>query len=341
MTSVKVKFSPSSVILKEGTVHYQIIHHCKVRHIRTGYKLFPSEWISASGEINVSAGSGEGRKSYLAALKNQIDKDLFRIKKCINRLNQEDTPFTVDRIIELYTAPEGNCTFLLYGKELLVELRQIGKVRTAGTYQNALNSFERFRGHRGDIPLDEMDSNQMITYESWLKGTGVCPNTSSYYMRNLRAIYNRAVSEGLVVQRNPFKHVYTGIDKTKKRAVSLSVIREKPMQELIDKYNTSETSYLLPIIQNNGVDEWHQYQNEAHRINRNLKHIGKQIGLGIPLTTYVARHAWASIAQSKNVSLPVISEALGHDSEQTTRIYLASLDASIVDTANSLILMSI
>lgn len=90
MTSVKVKFSPSSVILKEGTVHYQIIHHCKVRHIRTGYKLFPSEWISASGEINVSAGSGEGRKSYLAALKNQIDKDLFRIKKCINRLNQEN-----------------------------------------------------------------------------------------------------------------------------------------------------------------------------------------------------------------------------------------------------------
>ncbi|MEQ3158105.1 phage integrase SAM-like domain-containing protein [Parabacteroides merdae] len=255
MTSVKVKFSPSSVILKEGTVHYQIIHHCKVRHIRTGYKLFPSEWISASGEINVSAGSGEGRKSYLAALKNQIDKDLFRIKKCINRLNQEDTPFTVDRIIELYTAPEGNCTFLLYGKELLVELRQIGKVRTAGTYQNALNSFERFRGHRGDIPLDEMDSNQMITYESWLKGTGVCPNTSSYYMRNLRAIYNRAVSEGLVVQRNPFKHVYTGIDKTKKRAVSLSVIRrirdlDLNKKSLICKYSINSLVYWVTYVHN-------------------------------------------------------------------------------------------
>ena len=129
--------------------------------------------------------------------------------------------------------------------------------------------------------------------------------------------------------------------RRKKTGQQLFIKWEKPMQELIDKYNTSETSYLLPIIQNNGVDEWHQYQNEAHRINRNLKYIGKQIGLGIPLTTYVARHAWASIAQSKNVSLPVISEALGHDSEQTTRIYLASLDASIVDTANSLILMSI
>ena len=402
MTSVKVKFSPSSIILKEGTLHYQIIHHRKVRHIRTGYKLFSSEWISASGEIDVSAGSGEDRKNYLIALKKQIDKDLVKIEKCINRLVQEDAPFTVERIIELYTVPEGNYTFLLYGKELLVELRKIGKVRTAGTYQSALNSFERYLNNRGDVSLDALDSNQMIAYESWLKGNGICPNTSSYYMRNLRAIYNRAVEQGFVAQQNPFKHVYTGIDKTRKRAVSLDVVREirdlnltkkslvfardiflfsfytrgmsfvdmaflkkkdlqngiltyrrhktgqqlfikweKPMQELIDKYDTSDIPYLLPIIRNNGMDEWHQYQNEAHRINRNLKHIGKQIGLGIPLTTYVARHAWASIAQSKNVSLPVISEALGHDSEQTTRIYLASLDTSIVDKANSLISMSI
>ena len=79
----------------------------------------------------------------------------------------------------------------------------------------------------------------------------------------------------------------------------------------------------------------------AHRINRNLKQIGKQIGLDIPLTTYVARHAWASIAQSKNVPLSVISKALGHNSEQTTRIYLSSLDTSVVDKANNLILMSI
>ena len=317
-------------------------------------------------------------------------------------MKQENKPYTADRIVELYSTYERSCTFLLYGKELLVELKKIGKVRTADTYRNALGSFERFLNDRADIPLEDMDSNLMIAYESWLKGTGICPNTSSYYMRNLRAIYNRAVEQGFVTQQNPFKHVYTGIDKTKKRAVSLDVIREirdlnlakksqtfardiflfsfytrgmsfvdmaflkkkdlqngiltyrrnktgqqlfikweKPMQELIDKYDTSDTPYLLPIIRNSSVDEWHQYQNAAHRINRNLKQIGKQIGLSIPLTTYVARHAWASIAQSKNVSLSVISEALGHDSEQTTRIYLASLDTSVVDKANSLILKSI
>lgn len=89
-----------------------------------------------------------------------------------------------------------------------------------------MGSFEHFLNNRADILLEELDSNLMISYESWLKGTGICPNTSSYYMRNLRAIYNRAVEQGLVAQQNPFKHVYTGIDKTKKRAVSLDVIRE-------------------------------------------------------------------------------------------------------------------
>ena len=47
--------------------------------------------------------------------------------------------------------------------------------------------------------------------------------------------------------------------------------------------NIFDTPYLLPVIRNNGVDEWHQYQNAAHRINRNLKQIGKQIGLDILL----------------------------------------------------------
>lgn len=56
---------------------------------------------------------------------------------------------------------------------------------------------------------------------------------------------------------------------------------------------------------------------------------------------YKARHAWASIARNLNVALSVISEAMGHDSENTTRIYLASLDTSTVDRANQLILQSL
>lgn len=86
---------------------------------------------------------------------------------------------------------------------------------------------------------------------------------------------------------------------------------------------------------------FYQYRNALRRVNKNLKDIGKRLRLAKPLTTYVSRHGWASIARSKNVSVAVISEALGHDSEKTTRIYLASLDSSGVDRANKLILKAL
>ena len=76
-------------------------------------------------------------------------------------------------------------------------------------------------------------------------------------------------------------------------------------------------------------------------INRKLKEIGKMIGVPLPLTVYVARHSWASVTKKKNVPIAVISERMGHDSEMTTQIYLASLDAAVVDKANSMILNSL
>ena len=88
MASVKVKFRPSSISWKEGTIYYQLIHQCRVKHIRTAYKLFPNEWDSLTGVVIVSAGEDEDRKRYLASLKQGIEKDLLRIKKCICRLEQ-------------------------------------------------------------------------------------------------------------------------------------------------------------------------------------------------------------------------------------------------------------
>ncbi len=110
------------------------------------------------------------------------------------------------------------------------------------------------------------------------------------------------------------------------------------MQAILDKYDTSSSPYLLPIIKNPHTDPRHQYKTATHFVNDKLKKIGRLLDVPVVLTTYVARHAWASIAKSKNISLSVISEAMGHDSENTTRIYLASLDTSLVDKANRLII---
>lgn len=96
-----------------------------------------------------------------------------------------------------------------------------------------------------------------------------------------------------------------------------------------------------PIIKSAEKDERSQYKNASCFINRNLKIIGSKLGLSIPLTMYVARHSWASIAKSKNIPVTVISEGMGHDSEVTTQIYLAALDTSIIDRANNMILKSL
>lgn len=109
------------------------------------------------------------------------------------------------------------------------------------------------------------------------------------------------------------------------------------MQDILDKYPENNTGYLLPIITKAG-NERSQYRNALRLINNKLKEIATLTDIQINLTMYVSRHSWASIAKSQNIPLPVISEGMGHDSETTTRIYLASLDTSTIDKANGLIL---
>ena len=111
------------------------------------------------------------------------------------------------------------------------------------------------------------------------------------------------------------------------------------MQEILKSYGADTSSpYLFSIIKEPSNNPRKQYQNALFLINRHLKDIGKGLGLHQPLTMYCARHSWASIAKSKNIPISVISEGMGHDSEMTTQIYLASLDNAVVDRANAQIL---
>ena len=71
-------------------------------------------------------------------------------------------------------------------------------------------------------------------------------------------------------------------------------------EKLIDKYDTIGSSYLLPIQSRRPkTDERKQYKNAAQLVNSKLKKLGKQIGLPIPLTSYVARHAWLLSPEAK------------------------------------------
>lgn len=110
------------------------------------------------------------------------------------------------------------------------------------------------------------------------------------------------------------------------------------MQSIVDQYYDNESEYLLPIITVADIDARKQYLKKSYQVNKNLKEIGRMIQLSLPLTMYVARHSWASVARDKNIPLSVISEGMGHNSQLTTQIYLTSIKSSEVDKANKLIL---
>jgi integrase len=113
------------------------------------------------------------------------------------------------------------------------------------------------------------------------------------------------------------------------------------MQQILKKYKTVNSKYLLPIIQSEGTDERRAYNNKSHAINYHLKKLGKLLNIGQQFTFYTSRHSWSTVARDRGVSISVISEGLGHESERTTRIYLASLDSSTIDRANRIVINAV
>lgn len=108
----------------------------------------------------------------------------------------------------------------LYMEKIIKELESNKQSSTADNYKSTLKSFKRFRKGK-NIMLGKINDKMMQQYEMYLKNEGIKMNTISFYMRVMRAVYNRAVNDGLATEKLPFRNVYTGIDKTEKRAIPL------------------------------------------------------------------------------------------------------------------------
>ena len=297
------------------------------------------------------------------------------------------------------------------------------KLSLAQNYRSSGRSLERYLNtlHKKDISLRNVDAKLMASYQQWMYGNGVRKNTMVFYMRNLHAVYNKAVRQQLVADRHPFSSVQTCIRHTDKRAVTPDLIRnistidipsglillgqnpnKKPfgrmcrhmafardmfifcfcargltfvdlaflkrenicyghiiyerrktgqhieveilplMQDFINKYATADGPYLFPILTvTDAKKAYQQYRSDIRRYNNQLARLSKMLGSDVRLTSYVSRHSWATAAYHADVPLPYISEAMGHTSEHTTRIYLKSLESSKIDKENKRLLDNI
>ena len=100
--------------------------------------------------------------------------------------------------------------------------------------------------------------------------------------------------------------------------------------------------YIFPILNTKTHVTASQIANrikkKAKVVNKDLKEIAGAAKIDFNITTYVARHTYATIMKRSGASTSVISESLGHDSEKTTQIYLDSFENKILDEANKAIL---
>lgn len=298
----------------------------------------------------------------------------------------------------LTVAGRGSVTVLQFMENQIVMMRAVNRLGTAYNYEKTKKNIEEFLGGI-DIPFTSIDEQFIYEYNVFLIKRGLVRNSVSFYMRILRAVYNKAVRLKLVKKPSDlFVDVYTGVDKTRKRAVSESVISqlykldlpegtqlalardifvfsyctrgmafvdiaylkkdnihngvicysrrktgqrlsvkvEPAIKKIIERYSCDTSSYVFPILRTSGPKQaYEEYRLAINNYNRLLRRLSKMLPESCKLTSYTSRHSWATAARKHNIPISIISAGMGHSSEQTTHIYLKSIEDNEIDNANA------
>jgi integrase len=146
--------------------------------------------------------------------------DMRRMDAIICEL-ERNGPYSADKLMLRYRAVMTDNTIGAFTEKLAAEMEQNGLRRTASAYRTTVGRLRAFNGGQ-DIGTDQLSTALIGNFQQTLKAEGCSMNTISFYMRTLRAIYNKAVAEGRAPHRaeNLFSGVYTGVSATRKLALS-------------------------------------------------------------------------------------------------------------------------
>ncbi len=378
---------------------FQVIHERRKKLEYTGFRI-KEESFDESEEKIIDGVDSTFTTADVARMNRELRKIKNRIRTQIRYLERSTESFTVEDVLAQYIRKKVRQQFYLlrYIDTQIDRKKTLKKEGTAAAYRSTRLSLAKFL-NGSDVRMSAIDLRFIRQYEDFLYNSGVTGNTVSYYLRNLRTLYNQAVTDGYHPHGEyPFAKAQTRSAKTVKRALTrkdlqalanlgleempelkfardlylfsfyaqgmafvdivllkksdicngvLTYSRHKSkqliritvtpqMQELMDKYET-DGEYVFPIISEKSLSEYKQYRLSLGRINRYLKKIAVMIDIAVPLTTYTARHTWATLARDYGAPVSVISAGLGHTSEEMTRIYLKEFDVSQLDKVNSLV----
>ena len=400
ITSVKLMLNKSR-ILNNGSypLVFQVIHNRRKKLLYTGYRMKEEVFDESEGKIMNGVGS-TFTATEVVKMNRELRKMRNQIDTRIRHLERTGEEFAVEDILTQNAFGTGKPQFYLlrYINAQIERKQELKKVGMAAAYKSTRSSLAKFIG-RPDVRMSEVDLAFVRRYEDFLYSNGASGNTVSYYLRNLRSLYNQAVTDGYHPRGEyPFAKAQTRPAKTVKRALSrtdmqnladlnlenepeleftrdlylfsfyaqgmafvdivllkktdicngvltysrhkskqlIRIVVTPQMQGVIDKYNT-ENEYLFPIISGEYASGYQKYRLALGRINRHLKKIAVVADIKVPLTTYTARHTWATLARDYGAPISVISAGLGHTSEEMTRVYLKDFDVSMLNQVNSIV----
>ncbi len=222
MTSIKIHYRPSQKAgAQEGKLFFRIIHRRRSRSVTTDYALRSEEW-DAVAETVILPTNDPVRYDDLSDIAGKLFEDRQRLESLISEYSLRGE-YDVDDLVDSFKRKQlgGPAVLSVYCEKVCKELEAAGQERTARAYRSAVRSFQQFAPQRL-LFLSDINLRTIKAYEEYLLEKGLYLNTVSFYMRQLRAIYYRAVKEKAVRRRedNPFGEVFTGVHKTRHRALT-------------------------------------------------------------------------------------------------------------------------
>lgn len=401
--SVSLKRRPGSNSRNEadtgkGTLYLQVICRRKSRQISLPYRLYKKEWDEKRLQAVAYQGCLPERCLYLIEINQKAKEEIKKMQSVIDRLSKEPT-VSAKMIIDKYKALHKDCSFTVYVEKVINQFAEENREASVRHYRSLRNSLLKSLDNE-DILLTDIDEQQVKRYEEWMIERKLHVNTIAFYMRNLKALWNRAVREGLIEERpSPFKGINTSVGKSKKKAVDEEVIRKienleikkltvkeaqarlfflfsyytqgmafidlahltdkniqgdylvyirhktgetirvkllPVMNKIINHLRKSPKGLLFPILSDPDAS-YKEYESQLRLYNGHLAALEKMVGA--ELSSYVARHSWAT--HSKNLGAPDsdIAIAMGHTNVATTQKYIDSSKNNRIDMVNKKLVM--
>lgn len=256
----------------------RIIHERVKREVCTPYRLRPEEFEVCS-EMAVTKSRGKERASYIRKVNeciNYIKEELESIRDSLESRGE----YTTSELVQAYKNRNDMSCFFTYAGYRINELTASGRDGTAANYRSAVNAFEHYLGSR-DLSVDDLTQKTVEAFIDSQTRQGNSPNTAAFYVKQLRAIYNKAYDEGYVCStHNPFHRIKLKGCKTPKRAIAKKEINRICGADLKGRHRHLELSrdlfmfslYTRGITRNSDCMVFQNIENQHILITQRKKH---------------------------------------------------------------------